>query len=141
MVQTAHERLEASINETSDRYRKLTQREYLMTPQEHMLIGSTPSDGKGGIFDGDDPYTPIIFKILEKLDISLVNAQRARLCPGKSLADYFGLETEDRLYVATSIEPLDENGDTIRDPVPLTKKGKPMKNGWRYSSDFPYGRN
>lgn len=106
----------------------------LMTGQEHSLMGSS------GQANSQEPWKPRILLERQGADIDLLNAQRERQGSFPTLlAQYFGLKVYRDTFVQVSLEPLDKNGNTIRDPVPLDEKGQALQI-YVKSSDFPFMR-
>jgi hypothetical protein len=104
---------------------------YLLTPQEHKLIGSTVYE-----ILYQHPHTPIA--VQEGASVTKVKMLRA----GKTLeviSDFYNIFIEGEMNITVTLEPLGPNGKTIRDPQVLPGKGydhtkaKPI-------DDFPYRR-
>lgn len=107
--------------------------ENLRSPQEFALIQS--ARGEEGISPTTEPYR---IMALDK-GVSLEDIQEARNRIGLSAhGSYFGLDTD---LVGISVEPVDSEGRTIRDPLPLREDGKPMTTSeYNYAGNFPFRR-
>ncbi len=98
-----------------DKYNKVN-RSYswdndFFTPQEHILIGSTIEPGR---CTKDRFYTPLC--VQEGLAIEVANAVRQRQSKFDSLSAFWKQPAKHGYHVPTILEPLDEQGRTIRDP-------------------------
>jgi len=108
--------------------------ENLRSPQEFALI-QTGERGAEGIHPTAEPYR---IMVLDK-GVSLGDAQEARKrirlsAPGS----YFGLDSD---LVGISMEPIDSEGRTVKDPVPLRDDGTTMDpSEYNYSVNFPFRR-
>lgn len=106
-----------------------------LTYQEHRLVGGTEQDER--ILK--NPYMPI--GLAEgKIGIDKARKSRELDVVSGSFPKYFGLEKlfeYGGFYV--NLEPLDDDGNTIRDPVPLDKELNPILN-YKKSEDFPFKR-
>lgn len=108
----------------------------LLTPQEHMIVGST-------IGYKERPYTPlaVIKQQLSSEECDKLRKEhfRGRLHGG--IVGYYGARGN---FGDFSIEPLDTNpnsrnyGQTIKDPVLLSTDGENFQEDYR--KDFPYRR-
>ena len=70
---------------------------------------------------------------------SLQDIQEARKRIGlRAHGYYFGLGAD---LVGISVEPVDSEGRTIRDPVPLREDGEPINTSeYNYAGNFPFRR-
>ncbi len=97
------------------------------TPQEHLSMGSTGCEDM-------EPYKPL--GVQEK-EMTIEEADYIRRVLGfyriQMTGKYFGLNVLKGPY-RISLEPLDENGNTVRDPRPIDT------DDFRYSDDFPNKR-
>ncbi len=111
------------------------------TPQEHGLGGTPPHD--------KDPYIPIGFQghhAIKPRTISLSEASRARALQVRitARADYF-VDPPSNCFVDwvpnvvyVTLEPLDEQGRTVRDPRLIDQNLNVVET--RYSDNFPFRR-
>lgn len=105
----------------------------ILTSQEGALLGSSNQDSK-------NPYKPI--GLLDGR-YSLEEVIRARELA--KISGTFGYFFEEPKSPDTlkgfniTLEPLDANGNTIRDPKPLDENLNPIEN-YRKSAKFPYRR-
>ena len=122
------QRFEEIIDEVGKRMHERGYREDYHTWQEHTLMGSTV-----WIEYGKEPHKPIG---VIKGDLSVAEAQKARELARRQSAfgRYFGLDD----MVSISLEPLDETGNTVRDPRVLDDGLNPVATN--YSADFPARR-
>lgn len=100
------------------------------TCQEQILMGGTISEERYK----KEPYKPLGV-IDNTMSIESANMWRRMIKKIYVLGVYFGL---DGRRVGISLEPLDERGNTIRDPVLLDKDDNPLPT--QYGNDFPYRR-
>jgi len=130
----------------------------IWTGQEHKIIGSSP--GKAG--EDVDPYVPIAnFKHIRPLE-EVIRARELSLVIPKvdiMLASFtyiiHGKLSGNPAHIAISLEPLDKDGKTIRDPraIDLGRLDAALRDGARPSEaldfadmklekrkDFPYAR-
>ena len=123
------DRFEAIIGEVESRLRERGYRTNINTWQEHTLLGSTVSREYE-----KEPHKPI--GIIEG-ELSIEEAQRARELAGRyrAFGNYFWL---DRSLVSISLEPLDSDGNTVRDPCVLDDRLNPVATS--YSDNFPARR-
>jgi len=102
--------------------------------QEHLLIGSSmfEEEKKKCI---KNPY--LCVGIIDK-KINVQEAKKARdlVKTVKAIPLYFCLDTHD--FVNISLEPLDNKGNTIRDPSLINDKMRLLPT--KYSKDFPFRR-
>ncbi len=100
---------------------------YYYTPQEHFSMGSTG-------YEAFEPYIPVG---IQRGELDLEEAVHVRRVLGfyriQMTGKYFGLDVLKGPY-RISLEPLDENGNTVRDPMPLDT------DDFHYSADFPNRR-
>lgn len=100
-----------------------------LTPQEHKLFGSTVTKYE------KNPYIPIVVQdgmSIEKCD--LIRQER------KDIAGIIGSYWGEKYFdCKMSLEKLDENGETIKDPA-LMKLGIFYEKIKDYSTNFPYKR-
>lgn len=103
--------------------------------QEYALVQS--DKGEEGIEPVEKPYRIMALdKGVSIADIQLVRTRIKR----RAFGLYFGLPDPDS-FVRISVEPVNENGETIRDPVPLNEDGTLMDPFlWSYSDNFPFRR-
>jgi len=122
------QRFEEIIDEVGKKMHQRGYREDYQTWQEHTLIGSTVWREYE-----KEPHKPIG---VIKGDLSVAEAQKARELARRQNAfgNYFGLDD----MVSISLESLDENGNTIRDPRVLDDALNPIATN--YSVDFPARR-
>ncbi len=108
-------------------------RENLQTWVEHKLCGST-------VFQGyqENPHTPI--GILEG-DLTVDEANRARALDKcqSAMDNFFGREKGLAGLLVVTLEPLDAEGVTVRDPRIVDRETLELVETV-YSSDFPYRR-
>lgn len=110
-------------------------RSNIWTSQEHALGGSS-----GQV--PTDPYKP-----LGLLDgtLTLEETRRSRelsRIAGASITFFEFPDTtfpKDVLSITVTLEPLDDEGNTIRDPQPLNRNLQPITN-YRKTGEFPYRR-
>ena len=105
--------------------------DYYLTSQEHRIL-----DPSAPHVCEDEPYKPVG---ITKGELTVEEAKRARELARYSTAleHYFCMEKDGRV-VKFSLEPLDENGNTIRDPQVLDDMLNPVPT--QYSDDFPFRR-
>lgn len=101
-----------------------------LTTQEQMVIGGTPT-----IDDCDEPHKPLGLIIGEHNIEKINRAREVQIAQYHGVGYYFGL---DEPFVWMSLELLDEEGNTIRDPIPLDDQLKPILS--EYRDDFPFRR-
>lgn len=117
----------------------------LKTPQEITLIQS--GRGEEGFKVDSEPYQPMILRDdpkmrrlhidVSKVNINNINRQRRNFSHSIANSFYFGLGDVD--IVNISLEPLDEKGRTIQDPLPLDARLQPIA-VYGKSDNFPYRR-
>ena len=103
-------------------------RENIHTYQEHQIIGSTE-----WIKYAEEPYKPIGI-IKGELTVNETNKARQLAKRQSAFGSYFNLDD----LVQVSLEPLDENGNTIRDPIVLNERLEPLPT--QYAANFPFKR-
>lgn len=108
----------------------------IRTLQEHRLIGSS------GSFRDINPYTPLC--LLKNPNMTLDEVRKARELERFSrafLSCYIipNYHQTDPSVVRVLLEPLDENGRTIRDPRPVDEYLNVITN-FSKSDNFPYKR-
>lgn len=103
------------------------------SPQEYALIQS--ARGEEGISPTNEPYK--IMALTSGASLENVQLARSRIRP-KALGCYFELGAD---FVRISVEPIDGEGNTVRDPVPLREDETPMNpREYKYSANFPFRR-
>lgn len=125
--------------ETGRRYDSMD----LVTPQELALIQSG-TEGAKNISSTSNPYRPFAFGRFKNADVANVMAQRAKIGFRSAHSFYFGLDVKrdygiGKGYVRITSEPLDDKGNTIRDPQPLDEKMQIMA-AYTKSANFPFRR-
>ena len=103
-------------------------RDNIYTWQEHKIIGSTV-----WIKYSEEPHKPIGI-IMGEFTVEEANRARQLAKRQSAFGQYFGLDD----LIKVSLEPLDENGNTVRDPRVLDDKLEPVPT--QYSPDFPFKR-
>lgn len=108
----------------------------MITPQEHALLQS--GRGADGVSRDShtDPYKPMILRQDPSISIAAVNTQRAKRASYGAWGLYFGLGKE---LIKITLEPLNEKGETIRDPRPLDERLQPVAT-YTKSTNFPFPR-
>ncbi|MBI2075959.1 MAG: hypothetical protein HYT72_01785 [Candidatus Aenigmarchaeota archaeon] len=103
------------------------------SPQEYALIQSPR--GEEGISPTKEPYRIMALDMTANLE----DVQEARKRIGlSSHGSYFGLPVD---FIRISVEDIDSEGRTTRDPVPLREDGTPMDpSAYTYASNFPFRR-
>lgn len=124
-----HDELEPLVNQVVSELKARGHRRDTLTYQEHQILGSTQKEKYA-----QDPYKPIG---IIKRDLTIIEAQRARRLAVKTgaLAHYFNKEMS---FIAVSLEPLDSQGNTVRDPVLLDRDLLVIPT--TYAKDFPFRR-
>lgn len=117
----------------------------LNTPQEIALIHS--EIGEAGFKVDSEPYQPMILRDDSKtrdkeipiagVSIGNLRRQRGLLSHTEAHGLYFGFG--ENYTVKISLEPLDEKGRTVKDPIPLDERLIPIR-AYTKSHDFPYRR-
>lgn len=119
---------------------------YVLSTQEMCLIGQgLQKEHKEYNKYYKQPYK--LGRIIQgKLTVEEARKKRATRTHSLAFAKYFGLEVhpnsenpKGRYFVNISLEPIDKNGNTIRDPKPLDKSLKLISN-YQKSKDFPFKR-
>lgn len=110
-------------------------RDKIKTPQEDRLIGGS-EDTK----HTDNPYKPIGL-ILGEMTIEEARRARelARVC-GALTSHYVIEEPENKMAINVTLEPLDNDGNTIQDPRPVDSQLNPIEK-FSKAESFPYKRN
>jgi len=124
---------EPLIERVMEHLADLGYREDISTYQEHKLVGSTQWREYS-----KNPHKPIG---VMKGDLTVEEANRARGLERfqGALRYYFGIEEDiDKFLVNISLEPLDADGNTVRDPRVLDDRLEPVPTS--YIPDFPYRR-
>ena len=104
----------------------------ILTPQEHNLFGSD-------VPKNNEPYKP--FGLITG-ELTLEEAIKARELTKTSFAftpKYYHIKNHDEDFVTISLESLDKDGNTIRDPQPLDENLNPISN-YKKSDKFPFRR-
>ncbi|MDO8554267.1 MAG: hypothetical protein Q7S22_05645 [Candidatus Micrarchaeota archaeon] len=107
----AYEELRQALDEV---LRLRGYRSNILTYQEHCLLGSTQSETFAR-----DPYKPIGI-LRRELGIEETMLARKLELKGGARAYFYGLKREGIIGVTTSLEPLDTEGRTVRDPRPIS---------------------
>ncbi len=102
------------------------------SPQEFALLQSDRGEEGIGSFKGE-PYQP--FALVMGAALEDVREARNRTKP-RAWASYFGVEGD---FIRISVESIDSEGRTIRDPIPLQEDGTP-RSEFKYSANFPFRR-
>ena len=133
------EELSSIIDDLQKWEESLGYRSNILTAQEHYLEGSTPSSV------GVDPYIPLC--LLENKDITLEEVRTARELQKftRVYVSFYIIPNFDVIFthkssvIRTYLEPLDNNGRTIRDPTPVNNNLKIIEKFGK-TNDFPYKR-
>lgn len=117
----------------------------LKTPQEIALIHS--EIGEAGFKVDSEPYQPMILRDdpktrdkevpIDGISIGNLLMQRELLKHSEAHGFYFGFG--ENYAIKISLEPLDEKGRTVKDPIPLDERLAPIR-AYTKSRDFPYRR-
>ena len=107
--------------------------ENLRSPQEFALVQSPM--GEEGISPTTEPYRIMALDMGAPLED--VQEARRRI-KHHALGSYFGLDAD---LVGISVEPIDLEGRTVKDPVPLREDGTHMDTSeYKYAANFPFRR-
>ncbi len=121
-----------------DEFRRI-ERGYILTSQEH-LLGASSGAGIDCQVNRRDPYKPLGLLYGKYTLEEVRRAREDRKAIGAFIWNFEipGLP-ETATGVTVTLEPLDENGNTIRDPQPLDENGVPIKD-YRKTDYFPCKR-
>ena len=113
---------------------------YVLTSQEHNLMASSGAE-RTALADPENPYKPLGL-LYGKYTLEEIIAARERQKTSGAFI-FCGLEIsgwpKDRPGIKITLEPLDEGGNTIRDPQPLDDDMN-IITGYRKTDEFPYRR-
>jgi hypothetical protein len=122
---------EALLNQAQQVLRDRGYRSDIFTFQERCLLDLQPGGERA-----KDPYKPLGVSD-GKLSVEETKRARELAKCGSAQGRYFVLDPEE-VGVRISLEPLDEDGNTVRDPQLLDDNLNPIPT--EYSPDFPYLR-
>lgn len=94
----------------------------VLTPQEHQLIGSTPDEEAIRIGGWHKPQ-PLSTDELTKDEINARREKERFVLMGLGMRQFFDVSNDEKLGL--SLETLDEDGTTVRDPQIIAGKWDP----------------
>ena len=115
-------------------FKAIGYRDNIKTPQEDRLTG-----GSEDLEYADQLYKPIG---LIKGEMTIEEARKARELArvSSALRNHYIVEgQENQMYISVTLEPLDVDGNTIRDPIPVDYQLSPLEH-FEKAKSFPHRR-
>ncbi len=132
-----YEKFEGVVKEVENHLRYLGYREKgdILTYQEHVLACSTPGGSINKKLLENNRFKPAGLFKTQKLTIAEARKARKLLRVTKAYGKFFG---KAETTVLVTLEPLDREGNTIRDPQLVDENLNPVETS--YAEDFPFRR-